>query len=341
MRTVIVEGQGQIRVDTVEDPVLTDSRSAIVKVESTAICGSDLHFYDGDLPFFPIAVGHEAIGTVSEVGADVQQFAVGDRVLVSSVAGCGDCSGCATGDPISCHLGAKVFGSGELGGAQSELLAVPAADFQLLRIPEGVNDDAALLLTDNLGTGWAAVTRADLPPDGTLVILGLGAVGQCALRCAQALGITRILAYDPVQGRLDQAVAAGATALGPDVAASVLEATGGRGADAVIDAVANDQTLATAFASVRAGGTVSVVGVHNMEPYPLDVLMGVFRSITLRMTTAPVQRTWAELIPLLQSGALNVEGIFTHTFALEDAPAAYEAIAARSADCVKVRLQIR
>ncbi|GAB2757922.1 alcohol dehydrogenase family protein [Nocardioides salsibiostraticola] len=341
MRTVIVEGTGQIRIDTVDDPTLPDTRGAIVAVESSAICGSDLHFYDGDLPFYPIAVGHEAIGTVTEVGSEVERFAVGDRVLVASVAGCGQCAGCATGDPISCHQGAKVFGSGELGGAQSELLAVPAADFQLLRIPEGISDEAALLLTDNLGTGWAAVTRADLPTDGTLVILGLGAVGQCALRCALALGVSRVLVYDPVEGRVDQAVASGATALGSDVAAEVLSATGGRGADAVIDAVANDQTLEAAFASVRAGGTVSVVGIHDLEPYPLNVLMGVFRSITLRMTTAPVHQTWADLVPLLQSGELDIEGIFTHTFDLADAAAAYEAVASRSAECLKARLVMR
>ncbi|CAN5382866.1 alcohol dehydrogenase family protein [soil metagenome] len=337
MRTVTVTSPGSISVEVVPDAVLPGPAGAVVAVEATAICGSDLHFYDGDLPFFPVAVGHEAIGRVVEVGPDVHTFGVGDRVLVASVAGCGDCVGCATGDPVACLGGAKVFGSGELGGAQSDLLAVPAADFNLLLVPDGVSDEAALLLTDNLGTGWAAATRADFAPGDTVVVLGLGAVGQCAVRCAIALG-AHVLAHDPVAGRLAMAEHAGATALGHDVVADVLAATDGRGAAAVIDAVGHNATLDLAFAAVRSSGTISVVGIHDLEPYPLALLMGTFRSITLRMTTAPVHRTWAELLPLLLDGRLDTTGIFTHTFPLDDAAAAYAAVAARSADCLKVKL---
>lgn len=343
VRTVTVQGPGQITVEQVPDASLPDSDGrgwAVVQVEATAICGSDLHFYDGDLPLYPVAVGHEAIGRVVEVGADVRRFSVGDRVLVASVAGCGACVGCATGDPVACVAGARVFGSGELGGAQSDLLAVPAADFQLLAIPDGVSDEAALLLTDNLGTGWAAATRADVSAGETVVVLGLGAVGQCAVRSAVALG-TRVLAYDPVIGRRAMAEAAGATALGvspDDVVAAVLEATNGRGADAVIDAVGHNATLDTAFAAVRSSGTISVVGIHDLEPYPLQLLMGTFRSITLRMTTAPVHRTWGDLVPMIQDGRLDTSGIFTHTYPLDDAAAAYAAVAARTADCLKVKL---
>jgi threonine dehydrogenase-like Zn-dependent dehydrogenase len=142
-----------------------------------------------------------------------------------------------------------------------------------------------------------------------------------------------------VAGRRARAVACGATAVeGPTVEA-VLEATHGRGADAVIDAVALDATLGDAMAAVRSGGTVSVIGVHNLEPAPFPLLMGVYRSITLRMTTAPVHRTWAELVPLIQHGRLDTSGIFTHSYALEDAAEAYAAVAARTADCVKVVLK--
>ena len=171
-------------------------------------------------------------------------------------------------------------------------------------------------------------------------MLGLGAVGLCAVRSALLQGAGRVLAVDPVAGRRARAVESGAIALeGPTVEA-VLEATGGLGADAVIDAVATDGSLADAFAAVRAGGTVSVVGVHGLEPWPLPVLMGVFRSITLRMTTAPVHRTWRDLVPLVQHGRLDTGGIFTHVHDLDDAPAAYARVAARSADCVKVRFQL-
>lgn len=338
MRSVIVEAAGQVAVVEAPDPVLPGPGGAVVRVEAAAICGSDLHFYDGDLPLYPVAIGHEAIGTVVELGPDARSVAVGDRVLVASVAGCGGCVGCATGDPVACVSGAKVFGSGELGGAQSELLAVPAADFQLLAIPDGVSDEAALLLTDNLATGWAGAKRAGIVEGDTVVVFGLGAVGQCAVRCALAVGAGRVLVSDPVQGRVDRAVAAGATALARSPVEAVLEATGGRGADVVIDAVAHDVTLDASFAAVRSSGTISVIGIHDLSPYPLGVLMGVFRSITLRMTTAPVQQTWAELVPMVRSGQLDTSGIFTHTYPLADAAAAYAAVAARSADCLKVLL---
>ena len=226
-----------------------------------------------------------------------------------------------------------------LPGGQATHVAVPAADFQLLSIPEGVDDEAALLLTDNLGTGWAGAQRADIPPGGTVAVIGLGAVGLCAVRSALALGAGQVLAVDPVQGRRDRAAASGAIPVeGPTVEA-ILEATGGRGADSVIDAVALDATLDDAIASVRAGGTVSVIGVHDLQPYPLPVLMGLFRSLTVRMTTAPVHRTWPELVPLIQDGSLSTADIFTHEFPLDDAADAYAAVAARSADCVKLLMR--
>ncbi|MCW2814449.1 MAG: gutB 1 [Nocardioides sp.] len=342
MRSVIVHGTGQVSVDTVPDPTLPGPDGAVVAVTATAICGSDLHFYDGDLPFYPVALGHEVVGRVVEVGPDVRRVRVGDRVMVASVAGCGECRGCLAGDPVTCVKGGQVFGSGTgLGGGQSELLGVPAADFQLHVLPEDpaeLSDEAALLLTDNLGTGWAGAQRADIPPGGTVVVLGLGAVGLCAVRSALALGAGRVLAVDPVGGRVERAVASGATAVeGPTVEA-VLEATGGLGADAVIDAVATDGSMTDAFGAVRAGGTISVVGIHDLEPFPLPLLMGVYRSVTLRMTTAPVHRTWRDLVPLVRHGRLDATGIFTHTFDLDDAADAYAAVAARSAEVLKVRL---
>jgi len=325
----MIDGPRSATVETVPDAVLPGPDGAVVQVEAAAICGSDLHFYDGDLPFYPVAVGHEAIGRVVEVGADVRRFVVGDRVLVASVTGCGACDGCATGDPVTCVQGPKVFGAGELGGAQAELLAVPAADFQLLRLPDGVSDEAALLLTDNLATGWAGAAGAR----GTVVVLGLGAVGLCAYRSAEAQGAD-VIGFDPVAGRRARV---GRSVEGPVVDA-VMAATGGRGADMVIDCVANDASMNDAFACVRSGGTVSVVGIHSMEPYPLPLLTGVYRSITLRMKTAPVHQTWPQLVPLVQSGALDTTGIVTHSFPLDDAAAAYAAVAARSADCIKVVL---
>jgi 2-desacetyl-2-hydroxyethyl bacteriochlorophyllide A dehydrogenase len=339
MKSVVIDTPGQVRVETVPDPRLPGADGAVVQVRSTAICGSDLHFYEGDYPLAgPVSLGHEAVGTVVEVGPEVRTVKVGDDVLVSSVAGCGSCAGCDTRDPVTCVDGPRIFGAGALGGAQSELLAVPAADFQLLRLPEDISTEEALLLTDNLATGWAGAQRADFPPGGTVVVLGLGAVGLCAVHSAVALGAGTVFAVDPVEGRRQRAEQAGATALAPPALQTVLDATGGRGAVSVIDAVGSDGSMTDALALVRAGGTVSVVGVHDLNPFPFPATLSLIRSITFRLTTAPVQRTWPELVPLLRSGRLDVSNIFTHTMPLDEAPAAYAAVAARDADCVKVVL---
>jgi 2-desacetyl-2-hydroxyethyl bacteriochlorophyllide A dehydrogenase len=339
VRQVVIDGPGQVRLVDAPDAVPPGADGAVVAVEATAICGSDLHFYDGDIPVGRgFSVGHEFLGTVVEVGPDVRRFRVGDRVLTASVAGCGHCDGCATGDPITCVEGPKVFGSGGLPGGQASVVAVPSADFQLLRIPEGLDDEAALLLTDNLNTGWIGAKRADIPAGGTVVVLGLGAVGLCAVRGAFALGAGRVLAADPVAGRRALAADSGAIPIEGSTTEAVLEATGGRGADAVIDAVALDTTLTDALTCVRAGGTVSVIGVHNLDPYPLPILGGLFKSLTLRMTTAPVHQTWKELVPLVANGRIRTDAIFTHRFPLAEAPQAYAAVAARTADCIKVMM---
>jgi 2-desacetyl-2-hydroxyethyl bacteriochlorophyllide A dehydrogenase len=313
---------------------------AVVTVDATSICGSDLHFYDGDLPLIaPLSIGHEFVGTVAEVGPEVRSVKVGDRVMCSCIAGCGKCDGCLAGDPVTCAKGAEVFGSGVLQGGQAEAVAVPAADYQLHSLAESIDDDTALLLTDNLCTGWTGAKRANVPPGGTVVVLGLGAVGMCAVRAAIAQGAGMVLAADPVEGRRAMAAESGATPIDGPTVAAVMDATGGRGAHAIIDAVALDATLDDAFNCIRPGGTVSVIGVHDLNPYPLPILTALFRSITLTMNTAAVHRSWKELIPLIDSGALRTDGLVTHHYPLDDAGAAYELAASRRGDCLKVAMR--
>lgn len=339
MRSVVVDATGAVDVQVRPDPQLPGADGAVVQVDATAICGSDLHFLEGHYPIFePVALGHEAIGTIVETGSEVRGFTVGDRVLVSSVAGCGRCAGCATHDPIRCVHGPQIFGSGALGGAQSELLAVPAADFQLLRMPEGISTEQALLLTDNLATGWAAAKRADIPLGGSVAVIGLGAVGMCALRSALTLGAATVYAIDPVPARRDRAQQDGAVPVEPAGAAAIREATGGLGVDSVIDAVGTDASINDALDTVRTGGTVSIVGVHDLQPYPLPALACLIRSLTIRLTTAPVQQTWPELVPLLRAGRLDVDGIFTTTLPLDEAAAGYDAAMSRAGDHLKVML---
>ncbi|MDV3126066.1 alcohol dehydrogenase catalytic domain-containing protein [Mycobacterium sp. 21AC1] len=339
MRAVVVDSSGKVNVETRPDPVLPGPDGAIVKVEAASICGSDLHFLEGHYPIAdPVSIGHEAVGTVVETGSDVTGFTPGDRVLASSVTGCGRCSGCATHDPIKCVQGPQIFGSGFLGGAQAELLAVPAADFQLLAMPENIDTEQALLLTDNLATGWAAAKRADIPIGGTVAVIGLGAVGMCALRSALTLGAATIFAVDPVDARRARAEKWGAVGITAPSAQAIREATDGLGADAVIDAVGTDTSINDALDAVRTGGTVSIVGVHDLQPYPLPALACLLRSLTIRMTTAPVQQTWPELIPLLQAGRLDVDGIFTDTMSLDNAAEGYAAAMSRSGEHLKIRL---
>ncbi|OOK83425.1 zinc-binding dehydrogenase family protein [Mycobacterium kansasii] len=324
MRTVVIDGPRSIRLEARPDPALPGPDGAIVAVTAAGICGSDLHFYEGEIPIpGSVALGHEAVGTVVDAGPQVRTVQVGDRVMVSSVAGCGACPGCATRDPVTCSAGLQIFGSGVLGGAQADLLAVPAADFQMLKIPDEISTEQALLLTDNLATGWAAARRADIPFGGTVVVIGLGAVGLCALRSALAQGAATVFAVDRVRGRLERAAAWGATPIMAPAAEAIIAATGGRGADSVIDAVGTDASLTDAINAVRPAGTVSVVGLHDLQPFPLPALPCLLRSITLRMTTAPVQRTWPELIPLLASGRLDVDGIFTTRMPLAEAVTGY------------------
>jgi len=340
MRTVVVDGPRSIRVENRFDPAPPGPNAAIVQVTAAGICGSDLHFYEADFPILePIALGHEAIGTVVAAGKDVRNVKVGDSVMVSSVTGCGACPGCATRDPVMCHAGFQIFGGGVLGGAQADLLAVPAADFQLLKMPEGITTEQALLLTDNLATGWAAAQRADIPFGGTVAVIGLGAVGLCSLRSAFFQGAATVFAVDQVEGRLNRAEKWGATPIKVPAVGAILAATNGRGADAVIDAVATDASLTDALNAVRRGGTVSVVGVHDLNPFPLNAMGCLIRSITLRMTTAPVQRTWPELIPLLQSGRLDVDGIFTTTLPLDEAAKGYATAGSRTGEDVKILLK--
>lgn len=231
-----------------------------------------------------------------------------------------------------------IFGAGVLGGAQADLLAVPAADFQVLKIPEGITTEQALLLTDNLATGWAAAQRADISFGSAVAVIGLGAVGLCALRSAFIHGAATVFAVDRVKGRLQRAATWGATPIPSPAAETILAATRGRGADSVIDAVGTDASMSDALNAVRPGGTVSVVGVHDLQPFPLPALTCLLRSIMLRMTMAPVQRTWPELIPLLQSGRLDVDGIFTTTLPLDEAAKGYATARARSGEELKVLL---
>ncbi len=327
MRAVVLEGERSVAVEEVPDARLPGPDGAVVAVEHTAICGSDLHLYHGALGDQRIRLGHEFVGTVTEVGPEVVTLRAGDRVLVSGIVACGRCTACRRGDPVTCSANrTAAFGTvPDLPGGQAEAAGVPAADAFCLKVPEGVSADQTVLLTDILPTGYLGARRADIAPGATVAVIGLGPVGIMALQCAQLFGPSRVLALDVDPGRLARAAALGAEPLdaaGGGVAA-VLETTGGRGADAVIEAVGHAESIDTAVQCAAPGATISVIGVNLDMALPLPMGLLFLRAQTLRATMASIPGTWPHLVPLLQSGRLAPEGVFTHRMGLGQAPEAY------------------
>ena len=315
-------------VEDVADPQITTPSAAIVRVERTAICGSDLHLYHGAMGGAGIHLGHEFVGTVEEVGPEVNRLHRGDRVLVSGVIGCGHCAACLARDPAVCQTGGlAIFGTSEaLAGGQAEAVIVPAADTFALPVPEGISIEQAVLLTDILPTGYLGALRADIKPGDTVVVIGLGPVGVFAVQCAQLFGPARILAVDMVPDRLRRAEALGAEpvdASNGGTVAQVLEQTAGRGAHAVIEAVGTDQTVQDALYCAAAGGTVSVIGVNVNMAFPFPMAVALMRGLTFRVTLASIPSTWDTLIPLIECGRLHPEDVFTHRLGLSEAPEAY------------------
>ena len=339
----MLNGERDVSVEEVPDAGVPGPDGLLLRVERTAICGSDLHLYHGPMTMAGVHLGHEFVGTVEDVGSGVRTVAKGDRVLVSGVIGCGTCGPCLAGRVVECqNAGMQVFGTSlELPGGQAEAVAVPAADASVVKIPEAITTEQAVLLTDILPTGYLGAQRADITPGDTVVVIGLGPVGVFALQCAQLYGPARILAVDMVPDRLARAAELGAEpidATGGNTVAAVLEATGGRGAAAVIEAVGSDQTMTDAIFCAAPGGTVSVVGVNINFAFPFPVPIALFKALTFRITLASIPSTWGALFPLVASGKLHPEDVFTHRMGLSQAAEAYRIFEAREDGVLKVLL---
>ena len=343
MRAVVLRGERDIVVEDVPDAGVPGPDGLLLRVDRTAICGSDLHLYHGPMTIPGVHLGHEFVGTVDEVGSEVTTVAAGDRVLVSGVIGCGRCAPCRAGDILLCaNRGMQVFGTSlELAGGQAEAVGVPAADASVLKIPDGITDEQAVLLTDILPTGYLGALRADITPGDTVVVIGLGPVGVFALQCAQLFGPARILAVDMVPDRLARAEQLGAEPIDAsdgNTVAKIYEATAGRGAEAVIEAVGADQSIADAILCAAPGGTISVVGVNLNLGLPFPMPVALFKRLTFRVTLAAIPTTWPVLVPLILSGRLRPEAVFTHRMGLSEAAEAYRVFDAREDGVLKVLL---
>ncbi|MCX8072894.1 MAG: zinc-binding dehydrogenase [Candidatus Binatia bacterium] len=344
MQAVVWRGVEQVQVEDLPEPGLADRRAAIVDVVASSICGSDLHLYHGAVPVVPGTVlGHEAIGVVRATGTQVERVKPGDRVLIAAVVGCGLCPSCRTGYAVGCEtLPVKVLGvSPFLAGVQAERVAVPYADYNLWPLPEEIDDLDALLLTDIFPTGLYAAESAAIVPGDTVVVIGCGPVGLCAIQCAQLFGAGLIVAIDPVAERREWAGQYGARALPPGsgAAAAVRELTGGRGADAVIEAVGSEQTLRLAVELVRTGGRVVMVGVLVRDDVPFPLGASFLKDVTFRAGLVSVPQYLPRLFALVRHGRLQPRKMITHHFSLSDAVAAYRTFDRREGGCLKVCLR--
>ena len=308
-----------------------------MQVEATGVCGSDLHIYHGRVKIEPgFIIGHEYVGEVIAAGDAVTKVDVGDRVLGCFQTACGSCFFCMRGEYHKCDE-SRVFGHGatlgSLQGAQAEQVLVPRANLTLRRVPEGMSDDAALFAGDVMGTGYHSVVAAGLKPGDTVVVLGLGPVGLCAVQAARACGAARVIGVDTVADRLAVARSFGAEAVHlteEDPRAAVKAATEGRGADVVVDAVGHPDALDMACRMARKAGTVSVVGVYAER---CEVHMGVVWIKALKIITghANVIAHVDSVLAMMANGVLDPTPLVSRHMKLEDAPDAYEAYANREA----------
>jgi threonine dehydrogenase-like Zn-dependent dehydrogenase len=379
VRAVVWHGKEDVRVDRVADPSLRESTDAIVRITSTAVCGSDLHLYakfprpamrEGDI------LGHEPIGIVEEVGSDVRQIRPGDRVVVPFNLACGSCFMCARGLQSQCEAtqnrkygkGASLFGYthvyGAVPGGQAEYLRVPLAHYGPIKVPEGPPDERFLFLSDVLPTAWQAVAYADVPDGGTVAVWGLGAIGQMCARVAFHQGAGRVIGVDLVPERLAMARRWGVEtvdfgAVG-DVVELVRELTEGRGPDSVIDAVGMEAEGSTLEAllqatklqldrfhalrrchdAVRRGGTLSISGVYAGYVNLFNLGDLFDRQITIRLGQANVRRWIDDILPLLgDDDPLGTEDLTTHTLPLDEAPRGYEIFQKKHDGAIKVVLK--
>ncbi len=329
MRAVTFQAPGEVQLDEVAEPELLAADDAIVRVEASGICGSDLHIYHGRVQIEPgFVIGHEFVGEVIAAGDDVTRVAVGDRVLGTYGTACGECFFCKREEFHKCDE-ARVYGHGaalgSLQGAQAEQVLVPHANLTLRKVPEGLSDDVALFAGDVMGTGFHAIDSRPLANGETVAILGMGPVGLCAVQAARAAGASEVIAIDTVEDRLAMAESFGATPVHlteQDPRGEVKKLTEGRGVDLAVEAVGNPEALDLALRLARKAGTVSVTGVYAERT---EVHMGVLwiKALTLTSGHANVIKHLDRVLELLSEGKLDPAPLVTHHMKLDEAPDAY------------------
>ena len=390
MKALVWHGKEDIRYDTVSDPAIEDPRDAIIKVTSCAICGSDLHLFHNLVPaMLPGDImGHETMGEVVEVGsASKGTLKKGDRVVIPFTIQCGECDQCRRGNFSVCErtnrkkdLGDKAFGHATAGlfgythltggypGGQAEYLRVPFADTTHIKVPDGIDDEKLLFLSDILPTGWQAAVQADIQPGDTVAVWGCGPVGQMTIRSAILLGAEQVVAIDRLPERLSMAAAAGAITINFEterVVERLNELTDGKGPHKCIDAVGteshvnlgqpdtlldrakqmlmmeNDRphVLREMIYVCRPGGAISIIGVYLglVDKIPMGQAMN--KGLTFRMAQAHVPRWTGDLLRRIEDGQIDPSFVITHKVDLSKGPEMYATFRDKADGCIKVMLQ--
>jgi threonine dehydrogenase-like Zn-dependent dehydrogenase len=380
MRALCWHGKEDIRCETVPDPKILDPYDAIIKVTSCAICGSDLHLMGGFVSGMEAGdvLGHETMGEVVEVGSANKKLKVGDRIVVPFTIGCGQCRMCTSGLWSLCERSnpagekqakqigyptAGLFGYshmyGGFPGGQAEYLRVPYADVGPIKVPEGLDDEQVLFLSDIFPTGYQAAENCNIQPGSTVAVFGCGPVGLFAIKSAFLLGAERVIAIDTVSERLALARQAGAETLDytdEDLQEQIVSLTNGRGPDSVIEAVGLEShgsggivesletkltamerpyALEQAIMACRPGGIVSLPGVFvNAVTVPMGAFVG--KGLTMRTGQTHVQRYLEPLMKLIVDGKIDPSFLITHRIGLDEGPEAYETFRDKKDGCVKV-----
>jgi alcohol dehydrogenase len=344
MQALVYHGPGEKEWESKSDPTIEQPTDAIVQIDTTTICGTDLHILKGDVPTVTDGrtLGHEAVGTVVESGSGVEDIQRGDKVLVSCISACGRCKYCRRGLQSQCLSGGGWILGHLVDGTQAEYVRTPFADTSLYKVPEGLSDEQVLFLADILPTGFEiGVLNGGVKPGDTVVVVGAGPVGLAAIITAKLYGPGRIVAVDLDNSRLERAQEFGADVVinnsSENAVERVQEMTDGLGADVVMEAVGVPATFELCTELVCPGGRVANIGVHG-EPATLHLETLWIKSITITTGLVDAYSTLT-LLNLVSEGRLDPTGLTTHRFELNEIMEAYDVFAdAANTNAIKVTL---
>jgi len=328
MKALVYHGPGKKQLDEMPKPALREATDAIVRVTRTTICGTDLHILKGDLPLVTDGriLGHEGIGVIEQVGTGVSRFHVGDRVLISCITACGKCDYCRRSMPSHCEVGGWILGY-LIDGTQAEYVRIPYADTSLYALPEGADEDAMVMLSDILPTGYeCGVINGTVKPGDTVALIGAGPVGLSALLTSQFYAPAKIIVIDLDDNRLEVAKQFGATdvinSTDGKAVAKVMALTGGKGVDVAIEAVGMAATFNICQEIVGAGGHIANIGVHGTSVnLHLEKLWSQNITLTTRLVDAI---TTPMLLKTVMAGRLQPKQLITHHFKLAEIIQAYD-----------------